>query len=849
MKIVKILFTYLFVFLLSLGTLGLILFHVFQRDLSNIVLSTLDPYLNAEVKVQSLEATLFNTFPMGSVELVNVRIGDTDTSKTENAYEIGRVYLLFDYKDLFSGNFRVRHIIVRDADIKMVYRADGTTNFEFWKSKDSTDVDTAQVELLLDKVEVYNTNYVFYNQLDGFKLQTKIHQGQFSLHQLSTETFMDISADFDINDLRDGELQWIENKSLKSQLGFSIKDLDKYTIQDGDLIIEGMKFKVDGTIDNSRPDLFTDIKITSEYSRLEELISISPGLLAGSLDDYDINGAAYFNAEIVGKWTATESANFNVGFGFREGSIEQKSSGLKLTELNLDGRYSNGSNNNNNTSYIHLKGLNGRHNTGTVTGDFYLENFNDPFCKFNLKANLDLAWLNSMFSLEDVEEVQGEIDADLAFEGLLSQLEEVEKLSEVKVEGDVSLKDIALKIRYLNSPIDKITGELSFEKPYLMVNGFKMNMGASNIELDGYFKNPLTFFSEKKLLLYGDLKCDTILVEQFLAEAEGEAVVDEVIEQDQDNFADMVFANLNTQIDFLGYDDFRLNNVGGNMRFYNRQLFLNDVGFKTLGGKVEITGMAKANLFTGYTVDADILLDSIDVNELFVVFENFDQDALTNEHIKGRISTKSSVSFRMDDSLNLDIQTLYVDAPTQVIDGELIEFLPMMKLAGFIKVGNFNHIIFDTLESHIFIQNEVIHIPETDVHSNTFDMVISGTHDFENMVDYEIDLNLKKVFMEQNTITDKTFSLYAVEPKGGITVYLLVKGPIDDPEITYNTGALGGVIGEGLKAQAEELKKAKELENRYKELRRDSLLKVHRKNQRVRRRNSLKEGWNELKNK
>ncbi|MFY0672261.1 MAG: hypothetical protein JXQ87_02575 [Bacteroidia bacterium] len=849
MKIVKILFTYLFVFLMSLGTLGLILFHVFQRDLSNIVLSTLDPYLNAEVKVQSLEATLFNTFPMGSVELVNVRIGDTDTAKTENAYEIGRVYLLFDYKDLLSGNFRVRHIIIRDADIKMVYRSDGSTNFEFWKSTDSLSADTSQVELLLDKVEVYNTNYIFYNQLDGFKLQAKIHQGQFSLHTLSSETFMDISADFDINDLRDGELQWIENKSLKSQLGFSIKDLDKYTIQDGDLVVEGMKFKVDGTIDNSSPDLYTDIKIKSEYSRLEQLISISPGLLAGSLDDYDINGAAYFKAEIVGQWTATESANFNVGFGFREGSIEQKSSGLKLTELNLDGRYSNGSKNNNNTSYIHLKGLNGKHNTGKVTGDFYMENFNDPFLKFNLKANLDLEWLNNMFSLEDVEEVHGEIDADLTFEGLLADLEKVERLSEVKVEGDVTLNDIALKIKDLNSPIDQIKGELSFQKPYLMVDGFKMKMGASDIALDGYFKNPLTFFSEKKLLLYGDLICDTILVEQFLAETETNTQINGEGESDNSNFSEMVFANLNTQIDFLGYDDFKLNGVKGNVRFYNRQLFLNSVGFKTLGGKVDITGMAKANLFTGYTVDADITLDSIDINELFVVFDNFDQDALTNEHILGRVSTRSSVSFRMDDSLELDVPTLYVDAPTKVIDGELVEFLPMMKLAGFIKVGNFNHIIFDTLESHIFIQNEIIHIPKTDVHSNTFDMVISGTHDFENIVDYEVDLNLKKVFMDENAITDKTFSLYAVEPKGGITVYLLVKGPIDDPEIIYNTGALGGVIGEGIKTQTEELKKAKEQEKRYKDLRRDSLLKVHRKNQRVRRRNSLKEGWNELQNK
>lgn len=849
MRIVRILLTYTVVFFLSLGTLGLILFNVFQRDLSNIVLSTLEPFLQAEVKVQNLEATLFNTFPKGSVELVNVRISDTDTSLNEYAYEIGRVYLLFDYKDLFSGNFRVRHIIIRDADIKMVYRQDGSTNYEFWKVSDSSNTDTTQVELLLDKVEVYNTKYTLYNQQDGFKLQAQIHSGQFSLHQLSTDTYMDISADFDINDLRDGELQWIDNKSLKSKLGFSIRDLDKYTIQDGDLVIEGMKFKVDGTIDNSGDDLYTDINITSEYSRLEQLLTISPGLLAGSLDDYKIEGASYFNAAIVGSWSATKSANLNIGFGFRDGSITQNSSGLQLTQLNLDGRYSNGRNNDNNTSYIHLKDLKGKHNTGELNGDFYLENFNNPFCKFNIQANLDLAWLNEMFQLEEVEKIEGEINANVLFEGLLSNLEQVEKLSEVKVEGDMELLDISLKIKDLETPIDNIEGNLSFQKPFLMVNNFNMQMGASNINMEGYFKNPLTFFNEKQLMLFGDLKMDTLLVNEFLKEENSTEPVTSAATESDKSLSEMIFANLNTDIGYLVYDNFKLENIHGGVRYYQKQLFLNEMAFNTLGGTVGVTGIAKANLFTGYTVDADVTLDNIDITELFTVFDDFDQDALKSNQIKGKISANTSVSFRMNDNFDVNISTISVDAPTKIIDGELIDFLPMVKLAGFVKVGNFQHMIFDTLESHLFIQKQVIHIPETRVNSNTFDMTISGTHTFENMVDYEVALNMKKLFMEENAITDKTFNFYAMEPSGGITLYLLVKGDIEDPEITYNMGALGGKLGEGLKNESAALKKARDKEKMLKEMRRDSLTKVHRKNQRIRRRNSLKEGWSDLQNK
>ena len=52
-----------------------------------------------------------------------------------------------------------------------------------------------------------------------------------------------------------------------------------------------------------------------------------------------------------------------------------------------------------------------------------------------------------------------------------------------------------------------------------------------------------------------------------------------------------------------------------------------------------------------------------------------------------------------------------------------------------------------------------------------------------------------------------------------------------------------------MKNESEALKKAKEQERKLKEMRSDSLLQVHRKNQRIRRRNSIKEGWEELQSK
>lgn len=845
MRFIKTVVLYTTVLLLSICTLSLIAFQVFQADLSNIVLSTLQPYLKAEVKVGSIEVTFFNTFPKGSVELVNVRIKETDSNSVDYAYEIGRAYLLFDYKDLFSGNVRIRHIILRDANINMEYDQNGMSNFRFWKeANDTSNGDSTDLQLDLDRVEVYNTRYSFKNYQDGFELATYIDNGKFSLHTISGDTHMEIAADFDIVDLKDGDIQWLHDKKLRSKLGFSILDLDHYTIKGGNLEIEGMKFLVDGMIDNSKENLFTDIKIQSEHSRLEELLRISPGLLKGSLDDYSISGAAWFNAGIKGEWSASKSARFDIGFGFRNGEIQQQSSGIKLTDLNLDGHYSNGSKQSNQTSFVHLKGLRAKHNTGNIEGDFYLGNFNALYCKAHLKTDVDLAWVHQMFHFDELEDLSGNLTSDLNFDGPLENLDQAENISKVAISGDVQLTDVEFQLEGNSLPIKVATALLSFEKPFLMINNLAATYGASDISIEGYFKNPLTFFVDERLVLNGDLTVDSILWEQFFVSTPNDTVPSEELELPL-----RIYANLNAEVGYFTYDDFHINDISGNARYYQKQLFLNDISFSGVGGTFGITGIAKQNSYAGYTVDADVSLNQIDAAELFQVFNNFDQDYITSENIKGRISSRPSISFRMNDSFDIEISTLMVDAPITITEGELVDFLPMMKVAGFIKLGHFEHMIFDTLENRIFIQNEIIQIPETRVNSNTVDMLVSGTHTFDNIVDYNMTVNLKKVFMKENKLTDRSFKFYSMKPSGGMVIHLTAKGPADNMDISYDMGALGGNIGKGVAEQGKEIKEAKKKERALKKFRNDSLAQVHRQYQKSQRKGAFREGWTRLQTK
>lgn len=837
MKILGSAFFYLTVVLLSLLCVCTVLFHIFQPDIKDQFLQSIRPYINADLEVDFVDAQLFQNFPQASVEMRGVKIGETYDSSGIDAFEVGSIYIAFDYSDLWQGHWRARYISLENANVRMKVDKHGETNYEFWK-RDSAKTEESALSFDLDSVDVKNCQYSFSNDMNGFLFSTFISEGKFALHSDSSRTDIVVEAQFNIHDLNSGELAILKEKNLASKLGFTIKDGDVYSIEGGQLEVEGMGFRVDGTIDNSQEFVKTDLDIEGTQTELKDLVALSPGVLQGSLDDYQIEGGAFFNAKLRGEWLPHKSAGILVGFGIRNGLIAQKSTGLKFEAINLEGSYSNGKGRTPESSTLALRNISAKERQKLIKGKFTLQNFSRPYLDFNLNADLDLNRIHQLFQIPGIEAINGDIDADVAFKGLLSHLENPETIAKTDFSGDVKLKSLNILEEGCSSKWENLNGLLSFEKPFLMLSDVEGRKGGSDFILNGYVKNPFGFLAdEQRLILMTDIESRKLDLQDFLVESDTTTSENESSVERWPNYLAL---STNLECDLLIWDDLKAEKVKAKLNYTPSHLEIVSAQLTSMGGKMKWNGMVKEVLPDGYDVVATLETDSLNISSLFKDLDNFGQDYITHEHLKGVIAGAMNVSFETDADFDIMTRSFIADADIMVTEGEMIGFLPMMKIGNFMKVGHFEHIVFDTLQNHFFIKEEMIEVPKMDIRSNTLDMTLAGTHSFENVVDYHVKVNMKKLFMSQHKLNPLNFSGFEKTGRGGMNVFLLVKGPGDEPDISYDVMAAGAQLGDNMQGELKELMKAREKEAEMRKFRTDSMARYHRQQQNLRRRKAYK---------
>ena len=149
-------------------------------------------------------------------------------------------------------------------------------------------------------------------------------------------------------------------------------------------------------------------------------------------------------------------------------------------------------------------------------------------------------------------------------------------------------------------------------------------------------------------------------------------------------------------------------------------------------------------------------------------------------------------------------------------------------MSSYISLDELKRIKFSTLENQIEIKDEKINIPFMEIHSSAIDIALSGTHHFNNEIDYDLKILLNEILsnkLKRKNKKKKTSEFGIVEDDGvkGLTMFMKMKGSVDDPVITPGTVKLRESLNKEFKKEKKEFKdvlksefkkdKQKEIEN------------------------------------
>jgi hypothetical protein len=129
---------------------------------------------------------------------------------------------------------------------------------------------------------------------------------------------------------------------------------------------------------------------------------------------------------------------------------------------------------------------------------------------------------------------------------------------------------------------------------------------------------------------------------------------------------------------------------------------------------------------------------------------------------------------------------IYTQSSLTIENGELNNFEPMLALSKYVKGADFKNIKFSTLKNTIEIKNRAIVIPTMEIKSSVMDLTLSGTHTFDNIVDYHFQLYLSQILGKKVKDMNTEFGTIDDDGLGRIRIYLSMKGPVSSPKITYD---------------------------------------------------------------
>jgi len=385
---------------------------------------------------------------------------------------------------------------------------------------------------------------------------------------------------------------------------------------------------------------------------------------------------------------------------------------------------------------------------------------------------------------------------------------------QVKTRGVIELRGITLDYGDQPIPLHDLKGNLQFTNNDLAISNVSGRLGNSDFLLNGFFKNVITFlfFENQPVGIEADLRSTFVDLDQLFAFTFGN---ESSTSGDLYEFSISPNINLNFNCDIgaLRYKRFHGKRIKGDLLVKSQMAVSRTLALETMGGKLELSGIVDGKNPKAIDVVTTARLDNIFVDSVFYVFENFNQTFIRDKHLSGQGSADVSMELVLDETLRLFPKTLVADIGITIRNGELNNFEPMQKLSRYLGGEDLSRLRFAELRNDIHIENETVYLPQMRVRSNVTDIDISGTHRFDQRIEYRVATPLLRRKI------DDPEALLAVEddPRTGPRLFLKITGTTDDYKVQYDTEAVRKKIASDLKKEVQELKDAFKSKGKQKE--------------------------------
>ena len=744
----------------------------------------LNKNLEVPMSVDRVELAFWSSFPNISVDLLGVKIPGRQGRSVLLTSD--KFNLRFNPLDLLGGDYNLKQINITEGTLNLEIDTLGRENFDI--IKDGQEGNDSDFRLALRAVRLKQMNVRYLNMATKQDYSTRVELISLSGELSENEFEMLTQGNVQVLDALSDGILLIKNQRLEFDLSLSVDKTKGVTkIPTAEIDIGGLPFEIDGYI---HPDsLWFNVK----SNEIELTDAVEKLALRGSketLNKFKGKGLLDFELEIFGGTSSADPVNISCLFAIKNGQLREPIEDIQLRKINLKGHYFKIDEN---PEELVLENISLISETGPFKGSLSIVDFSAPKWNGSAKGKINLNSLNRIFGLSGIDEVKGFVNLSADF--LASESETEPEMILQKCDGTVNFENVTLKLSEDKRRFEEINGKVAFTKQSLKVNNFSLAVNKTDMSFKGSMFNIFNYLYND-----GDLGVKLNLSGSNIALTDLGSTSKEQKKAKKKTFVlpENIKGSLSVDIQNLNYEKHDFRNVQGVLAIEGRNLDFRYISLENSGSRIEGGLNILESQPESFELSINANSSGIRIQEAFREWDNFYQDVLLVENIEGVAALNISFRGLFDLQTGLEYPTIDSKMELDISNGVIRKAAIMNDIAQSIKdspakyvFGKKNlkvlkkrlkNISFERLKNTITIRNSVVSIPKMLISSSILDMNISGTHNFDNDIDYKFDFKFRDL---KQSNKDSEFG-EIIDDGTGFRMFLKMYGPLENPTLEWD---------------------------------------------------------------
>lgn len=731
-----------------------------EDDLKERVANIIKKKTQGEVQIDGLSVSFFRTFPLISLQLNKVVIKDSITSYTHKDFlNVSDVYLRISPIGVIRGKGVIGKILLRNGEINIVSDSLDNSNEYIMQSKPGEE---KQGGTDLPDVELQNINVAYQKPSRRKDYNAFIRQLKFSARDRKGVLDIKLNIGMMVKNIafntRKGS--YLKQKKFEGKVRLTFNRNNK------DLLFEDITIDIDDhpyvfsggfNLDNNNGAFRLDVRTKNVL--YQNAVAVLNDQVQKGLKPYSIMNPVDLSVRISGKTVRKYAPFVDARITVKNNKVTTPQGVFE--DCSFVGTFNNqleeGKERNDLNSYLLFKEFTGRWENITFRSDsIKISNLIKPYLVCDVASEVDMKTLNKLADSKTFSFLQGKTSFDIDFRGPIHG----DDSTASNINGTIKIVDASIKYNPRNVLLTDCEMDLKFVNNDLFVSKLNSSVGKTKLQMKGSAANFLSMLnvSPEKLTLKWKIFSPQLNLEDFkgllASNSASRAANDKksTIAQTSSRI-DKMFAEgdmyISLETPVMDYKTFRATGVKMDVVFTPTEVKMDRVELQHAGGSMNVSGAMK-NGVEKNPVSLHVMMNNMDIPELFEAFNNFGQDAVTYDNLKGKLSAQVHYNTSITNKATLVTADSDGSIDFVLANGELNDFAPLKEISQkAFKKQDFGNIRFADLKNRLDLKGTAFIIHAMDIKSTALNFSVEGIYDFKNGTDMFIKLPVRNLLKSQ----------------------------------------------------------------------------------------------------